>query len=601
LQHYARSPGKSVNSALKAWTRALEITAPIQRHRAVTLPQVIDGLADRFGEKPALLSRDAGLSYRGLAEAARRYARWGLSQGWAAGDVVCLLLPNCPEYMALWLGLSRIGVVVALLNTHLRGRPLAHAMQIVAPRAVIVGAALTDALRTAEPDMPVSAQRWALGSGSHGLPRLELEAAGAPAHPVTDAECRPPVLEDLALYIYTSGTTGLPKAAAVSHFRVMQWSHWFAGMTDVQPADRMYDCLPMYHSIGGVVAAGAPLIGGGTVVLRERFSASDFWSDIVAERCTLFQYIGELCRYLATSPPHPDETRHQLRLCCGNGLRPEVWEPFQSRFRIPQILEYYASTEGSFSLYNCEGRPGAIGRIPPFLAHRLPVAIVKFDVSTGAPLRDEAGRCIPCAPNEAGEALGQVQDAGGKPSGRFEGYTDAQASEQKVLRNVFAVGDAWYRTGDLMRRNEHGFFYFVDRVGDTFRWKGENVSAGEVGAVITSCPGVADAAVYGVAIPRTDGRAGMAALVVDRTFELATLRSHVAAHLPDYARPLFVRIVPAIALTGTFKLDKRDLAEQGFDPTAISDGVYFDDKRQQAYVRLDTPLFERICKGGMHL
>ncbi len=581
--------------------RALEITAPIERHQAATLPQVIDGLADRLGEAPALVSKDAGLSYRGLAEAAHRYARWGLSQGLAAGDVVCLLMANCPDYLAIWLGLNRIGAVVALLNTHLTGERLAHSINVVGPRAVIVGATLAAALRTAEPHIPADVRRWALGAGGHGLPRLDLDVAGASVQPLANAERRPPALEDRALYIYTSGTTGLPKAASVSHFRVMQWSHWFAGMMDTQPADRMYNCLPMYHSIGGVVATGAPLVGGGTVVLRERFSASEFWSDIVAERCTLFQYIGELCRYLANSPPHADEVRHQLRLCCGNGLRPEVWEPFKSRFGIPQILEYYASTEGSFSLYNCEGRLGAIGRIPPFLSHRLPVAVVKFDVSAGAPLRDEAGRCVRCEPNEAGEAIGQVQDATGKPSGRFEGYADAEASRQKVLRDVFAAGDAWYRTGDLLRRDEQGFFYFVDRVGDTFRWKGENVSASEVGSVIISCPGVVDAAVYGIAIPGADGRAGMAAVAVDQDFELARLRSHVVSHLPDYARPLFVRLVPAIELTGTFKLSKQDLATQGFDPTVIPDEVYFDDKWRQAYVRLDVPLFERICAGEIRL
>ncbi len=569
----------------------------------------MDGLADRFGDASALISRESSLSYRGLAEAARRYARWGLSQGLAAGDVVGLLMMNCPEYMAIWLGLNRIGAVVALLNTHLTGERLAHSINLVAPRAIIVSAALADALRSAEPRIAASLRCWTLGAGGDALPashaspgshrflRLESEMAGASVLPVTDAECRPPALEDRALYIYTSGTTGLPKAAAVSHFRVMQWTHWFAGMMGTQPTDRMYNCLPMYHSIGGVVATGAPLIGGGTVVVRERFSAGEFWRDIVSERCTLFQYIGELCRYLINSPPHPDETRHQLRLCCGNGLRPEVWESFQSRFRIPRILEYYASTEGTFSLYNCEGRPGAVGRIPPFLSHRHPVAIVKFDAATGAPLRDAAGRCIRCEPNEAGEAIGQVQDAAGKPSGRFEGYADVEASEQKVLRDVFTVGDAWYRTGDLMRRDEQGFFYFVDRVGDTFRWKGENVSAGEVAAVMTSCPGVIDAAVYGVAIPGTDGRAGMAAIVVNRPFELSKLRSHVVARLPDYAQPLFVRIVPAIELTGTFKLNKQDLARQGFDPRAIPDEIHFDDKRRQAYVRLDAALFERICAG----
>ncbi len=590
-----------MNPALKAWTRALELTAPIERHRSATLPQVVDGLADRFGDAPALLSRESGLSYRGLAEAARRYARWGLSQGLSSGDVVCLLMTNCPEYMAVWLGLNRIGVVVALLNIHLTDERLAHSINIVAPRAIIAGSALADALRSVDAHVPNDVRRWVLGAGGDRFPRLELEILGPSPGAVTDAERRTPALEDRALYIYTSGTTGLPKAAAVSHYRVMQWTHWFAGMMDTQPTDRMYNCLPMYHSIGGVVATGAPLIGGGCVVLRERFSASDFWNDVVAERCTLFQYIGELCRYLVNSPPHPDETRHQLRLCCGNGLRPEVWEPFKDRFRIPQILEYYASTEGSFSLYNCEGRPGAIGRIPPFLSHRLSVALVKFDVSTGAPQRDASGRCLRCAPNEAGEAIGQVRDAAGKPSGRFEGYADAAASEQKILRDVFDAGDTWYRTGDLMRRDEQGYFYFVDRVGDTFRWKGENVSAGEVAAVIASCPGVSDAAVYGVSIPGADGRAGMAALVVDETFELSRLRSHVATHLPSYARPLFVRIAPAIELTATFKLNKQELARQGFDPAAVSDELYFDDAGRQAYVRLDPALFERISSGELRL
>ncbi|MGH8228209.1 MAG: long-chain-acyl-CoA synthetase [Steroidobacteraceae bacterium] len=586
-----------MNSAHKAWTRALERTAAIGRHPSVTLPHVIDALADRFGDAPALVSREAGLSYRELAAAVHRYARWGLAQGWTAGDVVCLLMPNCPQYMAIWLGLNRIGVVVALLNTHLAGDLLARSINSVAPRAIIVGAGLIDALRSAEPSVPTEVRRWALGEGPHRFASLELETADVPTHPLTESECRPPSLEDRALYIYTSGTTGLPKPAAVSHFRVMQWSHWFAGLMDIRPTDRMFDCLPMYHSIGGVVATGAPLVAGATVVLRERFSAGEFWSDVTAQRCTLFQYIGELCRYLLHAPAQPDEVSHALRLCCGNGLRPEVWKPFKQRFRIPQILEYYASTEGSFSLYNCEGQPGAIGRIPPFLSHRLPVALVKFDVRTEAPLRDETGRCVPCEPNETGEALGRIRDAAGRPSGRFEGYVDARESQKKVLEDVFAAGDAWFRTGDLMRQDAQGFYYFVDRVGDTFRWKGENVSTSEVAAVIASCAGVSEVAVYGVRIAGADGRAGMAALATDSAFDLPILHSHLAAHLPEYARPLFVRIVPAIELTGTLRPRKQDFIDQGFEPAAMADAVYFDDRDKREFVRLDAALFERIRAG----
>jgi fatty-acyl-CoA synthase len=584
-------------SPLKAWMRALERTAAIERDRSVTLPVLIGRLAERFGDAPALRSTDAALSYRGLAVACHRYARWGLARSLGPGDTVCLVMANSPEYMAIWLGLSGIGATVALINTNLRGELLAHSLNLVAPRYVIAGASLAEAVRAVQPLLAQDVECWVSGAGGGDLPRLDEAIAGLPGDALRDGEVRAPSLADRALCIYTSGTTGLPKAANVSHFRLMQWSHWFAGLIDVQPGDRMYDCLPMYHSVGGVVATGATLVGGGAVVLRERFSASGFWKDVVAERCTLFQYIGELCRYLLSSPPEDAESRHALRLACGNGLRAEVWREFQQRFHIPQVLEYYAATEGNFSLYNCEGRPGAIGRIPPFLAHRLPVALVKFDLETQAPARDAAGRCVRCAPEEPGEALGQIVAESGAT--RFEGYTDDAASAKKIVRDVFAPGDSWYRTGDLMRQDEQGFFYFVDRVGDTFRWKGENVSTTEVAGVIAACPGVADAAVYGVSVPGTEGRAGMAALVAGEGFDLGELRRALVERLPDYARPLFIRIVTAIELTGTFKLRKQELALQGYDPARMRDELYMEDAAHGAYVPLDGELHARLLVGKL--
>jgi fatty-acyl-CoA synthase len=598
---------ESMKSPLQAWVRALELTAPIDRGHAPILPALIDELAQRFGAVPALSARQRSLSYRELAEAVHRYARWGLAQGLAPGEVVCLLMPNCPEYLAIWLGLTRVGVVVALLNTNLSGKALAHSINIVAPRCVIVAATLTPAVRDAREHLPETAQIWVHGARDDEFPQLDSALEGLCGDALTSLERPPPALDERALFIYTSGTTGLPKAANVSHRRLMQWSHWFAGLMDTQPSDRMYNCLPLYHSVGGVVATGATLVAGGTVVLRERFSASEFWQDIAAEQCTLFQYIGELCRYLLAGVPQPWETQHSLRLCCGNGLRADLWEAFRERFDIPRILEYYAATEGSFSLYNCEGRPGAIGRIPPFLSHRVPVALVKFDPDTEMPARNAAGFCMRCATNEAGEAIGKISNAGAnseekeKQGGRFEGYADANASEKKILRDVFSPGDAWYRTGDLMRKDEQGFFYFVDRVGDTFRWKGENVSTGEVAAVISGFRGVREAAVYGVTVPGTDGRAGMAALVVDPDFERAAFRHHLSTHLPDYARPLFLRIVPGIELTGTFKLRKQDLASEGYDPAKVKDVLFFDDRQRQAYVVLDGGIHQTLQTGKMRL
>ena len=237
----------------------------------------------------------------------------------------------------------------------------------------------------------------------------------------------------------------------------MQWSHWFAGMLDTRKSDRMYTCLPMYHSVGGVVAVGATLVNGGSVLLRRGFSARHFWSDIAKWDCTLFQYIGELCRFLLQAAPSAPQPDHRIRLCCGNGLRADVWGPFKERFHIPQILEFYAATEANFSLYNCEGKPGAIGRIPSFLQHRFPVALVRFDIEAGAPVRNDAGFCERCATDEAGEAISKISADAMDAGGRFEGYTDKAASDLKVLRNVFVNGDAWFRSGDLMRRDNAGF------------------------------------------------------------------------------------------------------------------------------------------------
>jgi fatty-acyl-CoA synthase len=406
---------------------------------------------------------------------------------------------------------------------------------------------------------------------------------------------------DRALLIYTSGTTGLPKAANVSHYRLLTWSLWFAGMMDTRPSDRMYNCLPMYHSVGGVVATGAALLGGGSVVIAEKFSARRFWDDVARWDCTLFQYIGELCRYLLLAPPHPRERTHRLRLCCGNGLRGDIWGEFKDRFRIPRILEFYAATEGNVTLFNCEGKPGAIGRIPSFLAHRSAIALVKYDVEHAELARDDRGRCIRCPPGEVGEAIGRISEGASSPGARFEGYTSSHDSERKNLRHAFEAGDAWFRTGDLMRQDASGFFYFVDRVGDTFRWKGENVSTTEVTEAITSFPGVLEAAVYGVEIPGADGRAGMAAVVIDETFELASLRRHLNDRLPAYARPVFLRIVPRIVTTVTFKQRKAELMREGYDPDHVDGAIYFNDNDRNAFVRLDEALFERIRVKSVRL
>jgi fatty-acyl-CoA synthase len=597
-----RNAGK--DSALHDWVRALAATAPIAGHPQRTLPDVIAEEAQHRGDAPALISARETLSFRALAARSNRYARWALAQDLRKGESVALLMPNRPEYAAIWLGITATGGIVSLLNTHLRDASLAHCIDIVAPKHIIIAAELADAFRSAQPHLRTQAKLWSHEAGDHS--RIDHDIESLSGTPLDAAERRDVRIGDRALHIYTSGTTGLPKAAHVSHHRLLQWSYWFAGLLDTGPDDRMYDCLPMYHSVGGVVAIGSLLVNGGSVAIRDKFSAQSFWDDVAKWDCTLFQYIGELCRYLLNAPHPVLPPPHRLRLACGNGLNADVWQKFQERFRIPRILEFYAATEGNVSLYNVEGKVGAIGRVPAFLSHRFPLALVKFDRETDAPMRDAGGFCLRCATGEVGEAIGRIRGGADGPGGEhaggeFEGYTDIAESDKKIIRNVFERGDAWYRTGDLMRRDASGFFYFVDRIGDTFRWKGENVATSEVAATIMAFPGIVEAAVYGVAVPGTEGMAGMAAIVVDGALDLAAFRKHLACRLPAYARPLFLRIRDRLDVTATFKQKKSDLIRDGFDPVATRDTIYFADPVQKRFMRVDRPLFGRIQSGTIRL
>jgi fatty-acyl-CoA synthase len=573
------------------------MTAPITQNPHVTFPSLIENLAQKFGDTTALLSNTECLTYRALAARSRQYSRWALGQGLRRGDVVCLIMSNRPEYVAIWLGITRIGAIVALVNTHLEETALAHSLGLSSPKHVIMDAAFGEAIDGVRTRLGAGIRYWIYGPTRFGFSRIDDDIDRYDNGNLAPSDYQQPDIADTALYIYTSGTTGLPKAAKVSHFRILQWSYWFAGLMDACPSDRMYNCLPMYHSIGGIVAIGAILVSGGSVLVRQRFSASEFWDDVVKWKCTVFQYIGELCRYLINSPPHPREAEHTIRLCCGNGLQLEVWNVFKRRFHIPHILEFYATTEGNVSLYNCEEKPGSIGRMPAFLAHRAPIALVQFDTETNEPVRSEDGFCVRCAANEVGEAIGRLPDHNSGFPGRFEGYTDRKASDKKILRNVFSAGDAWLRSGDLMRMDKQGYFYFVDRVGDTFRWKGENVSTAEVADIVAACAGVVDAVIYGVRIPGSEGRAGMAALVIGEDFDLGRFRQYLVKRLPSYARPVFLRICRSIEMTGTFKTKKTSLARDGFDLRIIDDPVYIDDPASGTYIPFDAGLYVRFKRG----
>ncbi|HEX8568816.1 MAG TPA: long-chain-acyl-CoA synthetase [Caulobacteraceae bacterium] len=552
---------------------------------------------DAHAPRAAISFEGRTLSYAEYDALANRFAHWALAQGLKPGDTVALFLPNRLEYIAAWMGLTKVGVVGALVNNHLAGQALCHCVEIAHAAHVIADAETAPALEAVRDRLSAKPSLWTLDGGGSG--RLDLEQALAEA-PATrpDAAIRAGITAgETALYIYTSGTTGLPKAAKVAHIRAQTYMRAFAGATRATPEDRVFVVLPLYHSTGGLCGVGAALMAGGMVVLRRRFSASSFWGDVNTEGATLFVYIGELCRYLVNQPEAPGERTHRLRMAFGNGLRPEVWERFESRFAIPDILEFYGATEGNVSILNFDGKPGSVGRVAPCVRSRFNARLVKLDLETGEPIRGADGFCVACAPGEVGECVGQITN---KARTQFAGYADPAASAKKLLRDAFAPGDAWFRTGDLMRQDADGYFYFVDRLGDTFRWKGENVSTSEVAEVLAAAPGVKEVNVYGVAVPGSEGRAGMAALVTGPGFDLQTLARHVDRELPAYARPTFVRLQPEIETTGTFKYTKTELVADGFDPAKVGEPLFLRDPTD-GYVPLDAALHARLTSGELRL
>jgi fatty-acyl-CoA synthase len=557
----------------------------------------LQAAVEAWRDRPAISFEGRTVSYGEMDAIANRYAHWARDQHIRRGQTVALFMPNRLEYLCIWYGLSKVGVVTALINNQLTGHSLAHCVNISNAEHVIVDAVTAPIYEAAKTELARTLHEWVLGPVQAGQRDLVQALKSCSQLPPDRANREGMTAHDTALLIYTSGTTGLPKAAQITHMRTQLYMRAFAGATGAGPEDRIYVTLPLYHATGGLCAMGAALLNGASVVIKRRFSASQFWSDMAEEGCTMFVYIGELCRYLVNHPPEPGEDLHKVRLAFGNGLRPDVWAVLTRRFKIPRVLEFYGSTEGNVSLFNFDGKEGAIGRVPGWLKQRFNARVVQFDVETEKPIRGMNGFCIECGPGQVGECIGRI---GNEARQDYTGYVDKQASEKRVLRDVFEKGDAWFATGDLMRTDADGYFYFVDRIGDTFRWKGENVSTNEVAERLLAAPGVLEANVYGVEVGGTDGRAGMAALVVDGSFDVAALSAHVAGDLPSYAQPVFVRILPAMQTTGTFKMRKVDLVKDGFDPAVVKDPLFFKDP-QQGYVKLTKGLFEKLAQGAVKI
>ncbi len=540
------------------------VTGMMARPTAKTsIGKVFQERAAQYADRVFLKFGDERITYREANETVNRYAAVLAAKGVGHGDVVGVMLRNSPDAVLLMLAIVKCGAVAGMLNYHQRGKVLAHSIGLLDATAVVAESDLIEHVTEC-------------GAEAKGLITVEELRRLASTAPTTNPASTSAVLaKDKAFYIFTSGTTGMPKASVMTHYRWLRALAGFGGLgLRLHSDDTLYCCLPLYHNNALTVSVGSALNSGAALALGKSFSASRFWDEVISYDATAFVYIGEICGYLLNQPPKPTDRAHKVRVIVGNGLRPAIWDEFTQRFGIPRVCEFYAASEGNTAFVNVFNVSKSTGICPS------PVAFVEYDADSGEPARGADGRLRKVKRGEPGLMLSKINAL--QP---FDGYTDKAASEKKLVRNAFKDGDVWFNTGDLMRSQGLGHAAFADRLGDTFRWKVENVATTEVEAAVASNPLIEECTVFGVEVPGAGGRAGMAAVQLKdgKEFDGKALADAFYGHLPAYAVPLFVRVVPELAHTSTFKSQKVDLRKQGYGAD-IEDPLYVLAGRDEGYV-----------------
>lgn len=565
---------------------------------------VLDCFLDKVAKQPNkkfLLFEESSYTYRQADKESNKVARaLSTHAHLKEGDTVAMFLGNEPHFIWLWLALSKLGCVAALLNYNIRSKSLLHCFSCSEAKVLVAGADLKGAVEEVLPTLKEQGVRVFILSDKSDVEDITSltdkieQASDEPLSPHLRADIN---LKSRALYIYTSGTTGLPKAAVINHERLWMAS-FLQSIAGIRSDDIVYIYLPLYHSAGFLMGLCGAIEKGSTVVLRRKFSASHFWNDCRKYNVTVIQYIGEIMRYLCNTPKRDNERDHKVRVALGNGVRADTWKDFLQRFGDIRICEVYGATEGNIGFVNYVGKVGAIGREHFLHKMNCSYALIRYDTEKEEPVKDSRGFCIKVPTGETGLLVAKIGSRA-----PFSGYAKSQQqTEKKKLRDVFEKGDLYFNSGDLLRIDDEGFVYFQDRIGDTFRWKGENVATTEVADHLLAIDCIEEANVYGVKVPGHEGRIGMAALTLKENmdFDGKATHQHVKHYLPSYARPRFIRIQNALETTGTFKQMKGRLAEEGFNPTVIKDPLFYLEDTK-GYIPMTQEIFDAIAEGRTRL
>ncbi len=556
---------------------------------------LIDYNAEHYGDRPALFYEDVKYTYKELNMWMNRYANYFLSIGLKKGDIINVLLENRPELMVILGAMSKIGTIASLINTRQRSTSLIHSLTVNKIKAYVIGEELYQVIQSVMKDLPLSSEDKLFFLADRGDMETPKGFINLKDKTKDQATSTPSTIKEIKgidpyAYIFTSGTTGLPKASPMRHIHFISSTYgWGVAAMNMQPEDVIYITLPLFHSNAMHIGWASALRGGSAVALARKFSVSNFWSDVRKYNATCFNYIGELCRYLLNQPPSLEDRSHNVYKVCGNGLRPEIWKEFKERFGIRYVYEHYGATEIRGMFCNYFNRDCTIG------VNYHPHVLVKYDIDLDEPIKDENGYFQKVEEGEAGLLLMKITD----PT-IFAGYTDKVATNKKILQNIFGNGESWLNTGDLIRNIGYYHAQFVDRLGDTFRWKGENVSTSEVEDVISSFEQVEHSSVYGVEIPGTEGRAGMVSIMSPNScndFNLEGFLSLLKKSLPQYAIPKLIRFLCELSTTSTFKIKKTEMKQEGFDIRKTNDPIYILLPNSEEYVPLTEEIYEKIKIG----
>ncbi|KAG8575570.1 hypothetical protein GDO81_009601 [Engystomops pustulosus] len=567
----------------------------VRKTPAHTVVDIFLEQVEKSPDKPFIIYQEEMYTYSEIdrlsnqtARALRKYA------GVKSGDCVAIYMGNAPDYIWIWLGVAKLGCALSCLNNNIRSQSFLHCFRCSGAKIILAEPELKDAIDEVMPElMKENARVFYISETpiSEGTETFLDKVKAASCDSVPKSLRSFVGGKTLAMYIYTSGTTGLPKAAIINHQRIIAASGLFE-LCHVRPRDVVYITLPLYHSSAMLIGVHGTILKGATIVLRKKFSASQFWDDCRKYNVTVVQYIGEVLRYLCNVPKTDDDGSHNVRMAIGNGLRTDVWSEFLRRFGDIQMYEFYAATEGNVLFLNYTNTVGAVGRVNSLYKKVLPYEFIKYDIEKDEPVKDAKGRCIKAKKGQPGLLISKITTL--SPFGGYAG--DKSHTEKKILKEVFRKGDMYFNTGDILMVDQQNFVYFHDRVGDTFRWKGENVATTEVADILGLVTFIEEVNVYGVPVPNHEGRIGMATLKLREYehFDGRKLYAHVRDFLPNYARPRFIRIQKELEITGTFKQRKVELVKQGFDPSNISDPLYFLDEREKKYVPMTQTIYEDI-------